>query len=162
MVIMITTVNRQVLLALLAAGFLACGDDSTVQPTVPTTIETLSGDHQVGNPSAQLASPLVVRVTDNQNQPAPGVAVTWAVVDGGGSITSASSTTGSDGTASTQFILGPTIGDQHAQATAAGLTGSPIGFTETAAQSSGGPVPETAYAMRVPSRLVQNRICSAG
>lgn len=140
MISMITTVNRQLLLTLLGAGLLACGDDSAVQPTVPTTIEAVSGDHQVGNPSAQLASPLVVRVTDDQDRPAAGVTVTWAVVDGGGSITSPSSTTGSDGTASAQFILGPTIGDQHAQATVEGLAGSPIGFTETAAQGSGGPL----------------------
>ena len=140
MISMITTVDRQLLLTLLGAGLLACGDDSAVQPTVPTTIEAVSGDHQVGNPSAQLASPLVVRVTDDQDRPAAGVSVTWAVVDGGGSITSPSSTTGSDGTASAQFILGPTIGDQRAQATAEGLAGSPIGFTETAAQGSGGPL----------------------
>ena len=74
MVIMITTVNRQVVWALLAAGLLACGDDSPVQPTDPTTIAAVSGDHQVGSPTAQLASPLVVRVTDDQNRPAAGVA----------------------------------------------------------------------------------------
>src|SRR6185503_8161122 len=140
MVSMITTVNRQVLLPLFAAGLVACGDDSAIQPTVPTTIEAVSGDHQVGNPSAQLASPLVIRVTDDQGQPAVGVTVTWAVVDGGGSITSPSSTTGSDGTVCAQFILGSTIGDQHAQATAEGLAGSPVGFTATAAQGSGGAV----------------------
>jgi hypothetical protein len=137
---MISTINRQALWTLLAAGLIACGDNSTVQPTVPTTIEAMAGDAQVGNPSAQLASPLMVKVTDDQDRPAAGVTVTWSVVDGSGSITPASSTTGSDGTASSQFTLGPDIGEQHAQAEAAGLTGSPVRFTATAAQGSGGPV----------------------
>src|SRR4029079_8932576 len=92
---MIITVNRQALVTLTAAGLIACGSDSAVQPTVPTTIQAVSGDHQVGNPSAQLASPLVVRVTDDQNRPAAGVTVTWTVVDGGGRITSPAFSTGS-------------------------------------------------------------------
>ncbi len=137
---MISTINRQALWTLLAAGLIACGDNSTVEAPVPTTIEALSGDGQVANPSTQLAGPLTVRVTDNRDGPAAGVTVTWSVVDGGGSITPASSTTGSDGTASAQFTLGPDIGEQHAQAEATGLGGSPVRFTGTAAQGSGGAV----------------------
>jgi hypothetical protein len=71
-------------------------------------------------------------VTDAAGDPVQGVQVAWSVVDGGGAIAPAASNTNSSGVASAQFTLGASEGEQHAQASVQGLTGSPVVFTATA------------------------------
>ncbi len=62
-----------------------------------------------------------------------GVTVNWAVTSGGGSVSPAQNTSGSNGVASATFTLGPTVGTQTATATSTPtLTGSPLTFTATA------------------------------
>ena len=108
----------------------ACGDSS--QPTrVPTQIAANGGTGQIASIGSQLPEALSVRVADAAGDPVPGVSVTWSVIDGGGSIDPAASNTNSNGVASAQLTLGSTVGDQHAQAAVAGLTGSPVVFTAT-------------------------------
>jgi hypothetical protein len=120
-------------LLLVAAG--ACSDDT--QPVVPAIIEPNDGDGQIGAPGNPLPNSLKVRVSDAGGNAAPGVAVTWSVVSGGGAISPASSTTNSAGIATAQFTLGPAEGDQQAQAEVTGLIGSPVVFTETATAGAG-------------------------
>jgi hypothetical protein len=110
----------------------ACNGDSPGQIRVPTQIAADGGASQSARISSQLLDPLSVRVTDAAGDPVSGVSVGWSVLDGGGSINPAASNTNSNGVASAQFTLGPTEGDQHAQASVAGLTGSPVVFTATA------------------------------
>jgi hypothetical protein len=79
---------------------------------------------------------LKVKVSDAAGNPAPGIAVTWSVLTGGGSISPTSSLTNSSGIAAAKFTLGPAEGEQKAQAELSGVSGSPVVFTES---STAGP-----------------------
>jgi hypothetical protein len=98
-----------------------------------TQMVKVSGDGQSGAVSAKLSAPFVVRVTDNAGNPVSGVAVTFGVTAGGGSLSNSQpQMTNSNGEASTVLTLGPAAGANTVTATAAGLTGSPQTFTSTA------------------------------
>ena len=73
----------------------------------PANIVSISGNHQNGNPGARLANPLVVEVTDANNDPVSGVTVTFSVTAGGGSVSPRSATTNTSGRAQTFLTLGP-------------------------------------------------------
>jgi hypothetical protein len=120
-----------VLAALLAAGSLTCGEN--VEPTVATDIEPLSGNAQTGAVGSVLPNPLTVLVTDASGNAVPGVSVSWAA-QGGGSVSASSAQTGSNGRASVQRTLGPTVGQQTTTATVSGLSGSPVTFVSTATE----------------------------
>jgi hypothetical protein len=76
-------------------------------------------------------APSVV-VQDQFGNPVAGVAVTFAVTGGGGSLTGANQTTGTNGVASVgSWTLGTTAGTNTLTATSAGLSGSPATFTAT-------------------------------
>src|SRR5919109_1310611 len=122
--------SKRVVWSTLLAGAAACGgDDGNVQPVVPANIEEVTGNEQSGVVGAALPESLRVKVTDAAGNPAPGVSVTWSVLDGGGTVSPASSRTNGSGIASAEFSLGQSAGDQHAQADATGLAGSPVVFT---------------------------------
>jgi hypothetical protein len=114
---------------LLALSVLRCG--SNVEPTTATDIAEAGGNSQTGIIGSALASPLVVAVTDANNNAVPGVSVTWQA-QGGGSVSSETVTSGSDGHASVTRILGPAPGEQTTTATVSGLQGSPVTFVATA------------------------------
>lgn len=80
-----------------------------------------------------------VRATDASGNPVAGVSVTFAVVNGG-SVSGASQTTNASGIATVgSWTIGPTAGTAYQlQATAAGLSGSPVTFTTTATAGSAG------------------------
>ncbi|HKT60913.1 MAG TPA: Ig-like domain-containing protein [Gemmatimonadales bacterium] len=94
-------------------------------------IAAVSGQDQTAPVGSMLPAPLVVQVTDPFGNPIADVTVAWTV-DGGGAVSAASTTTGSDGTTSVQRTLGATAGAQHTFATVDGLVGSPVTFTATA------------------------------
>ena len=122
------------------AGFLAfaslrCSDKVGPQPDA-TDIEMLDGDNQTGPVGELLPNPLVVLVTNESGNPVEGVSITWSAQ--GGTVTPATTTTGSNGRASVQRTLGPNVGEQTTTASASGLTGSPVTFTSVA---TAGPLP---------------------
>jgi adhesin/invasin len=98
---------------------------------VPTRIALVSGNNQTAAVGAALPTPLVVRVTDANNNPVAGVSVNWTAVDGG-SVASATSGTDASGLAQMTRTLGTTIGQYTTTAAVDGLAGSPITFTSTA------------------------------
>ena len=102
---------------------------------IPAVIAINSGNNQTAVQGTQLASPLVVKVTDNNNAAVSGVTVHWAAVTGGTGVAvgSATSVTDSGGLAQTTATLGSAGGANTFTATVVGLTGSPITFTATAA-----------------------------
>jgi hypothetical protein len=119
---------------LLAVSSLRC-DNGKIEPTVPTDIEMFSGNAQNGVVGQPLPNALVVRVTDENGNEVPGVEVQWAAATGGGSVSSSTSKTGSNGRASMQRTLGPTLGQQTTTATVANLEGSPVTFISTATEA---------------------------
>jgi adhesin/invasin len=107
---------------------------STANPGVATVIAKNGGDNQTGSINTALATAQRVIVHDSHGNVVSQVPVTWVVGDGGGSVNQTSTTTGTNGVASTTRTLGPTVGVQTDTATSAGLSGSPLVFTATARQ----------------------------
>ncbi len=103
-------------------------------PATPTTITSVSGDLQSGTVNQLLPQPLIVRVTDNFAAPVAAVAVSWAVTAGGGTLSTAATQTDAQGQASVTWTLGsaPGTSNNSVQASASGLTGSPVRFTASA------------------------------
>ncbi|HEV2749283.1 MAG TPA: Ig-like domain-containing protein, partial [Gemmatimonadales bacterium] len=85
-------------------------------------------------------APSVV-VTDAHGNPVAGVAVTFAVASGGGSITGASQTTTASGLATVgSWTLGTVAGTNTLTATSGSLTGSPVTFTATGTAGNAGSI----------------------
>ena len=130
-----------VILGVSAVGFIGlnCSSDSNAPDPVATTLASVSGNAQTGTAGAPLASPITVRVTDQNGDNMAGVAVAFAVTGGGGNLGAASVNTDASGLASTTWTLGNAAGANNNTATASvtGLTGSPVTFTASA--SAGAP-----------------------
>lgn len=104
--------------------------------TVAARLEPAGGDGQTGPVRTPLPQPLRVKVTSSTGAPVGNVPVTWATT-GGGSVSAATTQTGSDGTTEVTRTLGDTPGQYGTTATAAGLSGSPVSFTSTATPGAG-------------------------
>lgn len=106
---------------------------ATAAAAAASVVTKLAGDNQsmvAGQPVPTRPS---VSVKDQFNNPAPGVAVTFAVTAGGGSVSGASQTTSAAGVATVgSWTLGAS-GTQTLTATVAGsgITGNPATFTAT-------------------------------
>jgi hypothetical protein len=124
-----------------AGQVMALGGTGAATATAPFTlnavsanangIAAVSGQDQSGPVGSTLANPLVVRVADTFGNPIQGVAVAWSV-EGGGSVSSATTTTDASGETSVQRTLGETAGTQRTLASVDGLAGSPVAFVQTA------------------------------
>src|SRR5690606_1404996 len=90
-------------------------------PGPPAALERTGGDGQASTAGSTLPTPLAVRVTDVYDNPVSGVAVTWSVASGGGSIGQASSVTDLAGEAFASLTLGPTPGPNRVLARVDGL-----------------------------------------
>lgn len=115
-----------------AGGSLIATFNATAVAGEGSTLALDSGDGQTGSVGSALPESLVVKVTDGFGNPVSGVAVQWSVLSGGGSISPETSTSGDDGRAAAERVLGPGAGPQTAQASASGFGGSPVTFTHTA------------------------------
>lgn len=126
-----------VVMALAIGSLSACasGDDG-MEPPPPdlqaAAIVKASGDNQSGTVGADLADPIVVQVNDQFGDPFSGATVGFAVAQGGGSVATASATTGNDGRASTAWTLGTGAGGQEVAVTVGGTQLSGV-FAATAA-----------------------------
>jgi len=107
----------------------------TMQPIVafvagaPASLVLVSGNNQTGAATTALASPFVVAVKDSNANGVPGVDVAFVVTLGGGSVSSASVTTDSEGRARSTLTLGSVVTTNRAEARVTGLTGTPVVFT---------------------------------
>ena len=86
---------------------------------VPTSVEIVDGGDQDGLPNTALPDSVVVRVEDRHGDGVPGVEVQFAVTSGGGSVSPTSAITDADGEVRVEWTLGPVVGDQAIEATAA-------------------------------------------
>lgn len=121
---------------LLAAGvFLAACGSSNEPNRTPSAVLIIAGNNQTGPAGAALALPLTVQVDDKQGDGLKGVAVTFAVTAGGGSIQTATVSTNAQGQAATTWTVGTAVGAVNtATASVAGVsTAATFAATVTAA-----------------------------
>lgn len=107
------------MLALLTAS---CGDSST-GPTLgpPARASAVGGSDQVAVIGQPVAVAPAVLVTDESNQPLPGITVTFAVTAGGGTVAPTPVSTDARGEARTTWTLGNTFVQNTLTATVFGL-----------------------------------------
>jgi hypothetical protein len=129
--------RRAILLAAPALVLLlGCGGDLTlptstgegVGPESMRAAGPVSQPGRIGQPTPEDPTVLVV---DQVGNPVGGAEVQWDVTTGSGSVSSARTTTGTDGRASVTWTLGVGIGVQKLRARVDGLQGSPVMFTAT-------------------------------
>jgi hypothetical protein len=126
-------ITRRTLGAAILLALGACGSDGPGQPgPVPAALALFDGNGQIATVGNPLPDSLRVRATDATGEPVSGVTVGWSITLGAGSVSPSSSTTNSDGVASTLFTLSVIQGEQRAQAAVNGAAGSPVVFSATA------------------------------
>jgi len=115
------------LATLAVVALCACGGDGGGGGPQASSIALSAGDNQVAAAGAALPESLAVIVRDNAGAALPGVAVTWSVTAGGGTVSPTTRTSDAGGIAKTRRTLGPNAGTQTARATVASLT--PVNFS---------------------------------
>jgi hypothetical protein len=118
------TVNASVAGVPAPAGF-----SVTATAGVAASLAIVSGNNQSGTAGSTLASPLVVKVTDQYGNAVAGIAATFAVTSGGGSLDVGTANTGADGRAQARWTLGSTGGSNAVRVTAGSL--APVEFQAT-------------------------------
>jgi len=107
-------------------------------------VELHDGNEQYGYPGESLPTPLAVRAVDAFGNGVPEVPVAFTVLSGGGATSGSPATTGEDGIARADWILGsgdlPEEGYRidSLRAGSDGLTGSPITFHAETVRKPGG------------------------
>lgn len=111
-------------LVLAAVSFVgACADSSGPKAGPLASLVIRSGDGQTALAGTALPTPIVVVPTDAQGHAIPGEAATFAVIAGGGSLSSTSGQAGSDGSLTAPaWTLGKSAVPQQLQVTAGGKT----------------------------------------
>ena len=103
----------------------------------------ISGDNQTGELGAPLANPLVIEVQAENGSALEGISVTFTVTAGDGTLSVTSTNTDSNGRAETILTLGPNLGTNTVQVSAAGI--------EVPATFNAIVDPPSEYLMTVPS-----------
>ena len=85
------------------------------------TLLKISGVNQEGPPGAVLEQPLVVEVQDERGVAFEGVPVTFTVTSGGGTLSTQTTMTDSNGRAESTLTLGPNPGTNTVEATVTGI-----------------------------------------
>jgi len=120
------TVNKAGVGYTLAVNSTGAGAGTTTPFSViagaASVLSIASGNAQSGAVSTALSQPVLALVTDANGNPKAGVAVTFAVTAGGGSVSAPTSTTDAAGHASTTWTLGTLVGTQTLSVASAGLT----------------------------------------
>src|SRR5262245_43472308 len=115
-----------------ADGLSTVSFSATGTASIASSIAISAGNGQTATVGTAVAAPPAVIVLDQFNNPVAGVAVTFAVASGGGSVTGATRTTNAAGLAAVgSWTLGTTAGLNSLTATAGTLAGSPLSFTAT-------------------------------
>lgn len=99
---------------------------ATALPGPPASLTKVSGDNQSAPPGTPLGDSLVIKVADQYNNPAVGVATTWTIVSGSGTVSPATSATNGVGVAETQWSPGA-AGTDTVRATVTGV--GPVTFS---------------------------------
>jgi hypothetical protein len=112
-----------------SAPLIGTADLSVTQ--IPAQLAKLSGDLQTDTVAGTLSSPVVVQLNDALGHGIPATVVSFAVTQGGGSVSAAADTTDAFGRASVVWTVGAAAGPNALSATiaGAGITGNPATFT---------------------------------
>ncbi len=124
-------------LVLAALALASCGDASVGGPGRATILRAASAVQQSGLPDQLVPSAPAVRVTDPNGAPIAGVTVEFQVTAGGGSATSPSGVSGTDGRVQTAWRLGA-VGAQEIRASSPDLEGAPVVFRADAVDVGAG------------------------
>ena len=108
----------------------ACSSDSTSPTPTATSIVVVSGASQVATVATSLASPVVVKVTDQSGNPVVGVSVMFAPSASAGSVSATQVTTDATGSASVTWTLGTVAGADSMMVTTGAL--APVAVVATA------------------------------
>lgn len=116
----------------------ACGGGDSTAPTDTTrNLAKLNGDNQTAVVGSAVATAPSVKVTNKSGAGVAGVAITFTVASGGGSVSGASQTTGADGVATAGgWTLGTTAGANTLTAAISGGASVTFAATGTAAGAS--------------------------
>src|SRR5439155_1509855 len=119
-----------------------------------------AGNNQTQPAGTAVPVPPSVIVKDAKGNPVTGVAVTFAVAPGNGSITGASQTTNASGVATVgSWTLATAAREDTLTATASGLNGSPVIFTATG--TAGGPDASQSLVSATPGTITASTGSSA-
>lgn len=111
-------------------GLASCS--SPTKPQVPTTF-VKTGDNQSATVGAAVSIAPSVTIKDADGKGIAGIAVTFALATGGGTLTGATATTDANGVATVgSWVLGTTLGVNTLTAAAVNVPGSPLTFSATA------------------------------
>jgi len=91
---------------LVATGCSGDNEETWTPQDASVFVEKISGDDQVGETGRELPDPIVVRVHDEEGIGVEGATVAFAVIGGGGVVSTSSSVTDPDGLASVRWTLG--------------------------------------------------------
>lgn len=111
-------------------GYLSATFTVTATQGSPTLISISSGNGQSARVTSPLSSPLKVKVKDAQGNGVPGIVVSFADGGAGGTLSPATATTDSTGTATTTYTTGTKAGKVQITASTAGVSSAV--FKETA------------------------------
>jgi adhesin/invasin len=93
---------------------------ATAVAPVPSQLVGYSGNNQTARPGNPLPNPPAFLVTDPSGVPVPGVTVSFVVTAGGGTLSSPTSITNTDGIATVSWTLGSSLGTNTLQASISG------------------------------------------
>jgi len=100
-----------------AASCGGAGTGPSNRPT-PAAIVVVAGDKQTGTVGQALPQPLVIKITDQSGAAVAGIAVSWTISAGGGSVSAASNQTDGQGQMQATWTLGHTSGADNNTAVA--------------------------------------------
>lgn len=121
------------------------------EPPPGPAIEPIEGDGQTAPAGSAVPVRPAVRVTED-GEPVAGVAVTFAVTAGGGTVEGAAQVTNGDGLARVdEWVLGPAAGLNRLEATAEGAGAGPVVFTAEGTAESG--VDRMVFLVEPPARV---------
>ena len=128
----------QLVAASVATASVSAVFTATATPGPPATVDIAAGHNQQAAPGSEVPTPPAVLVRDVNDNPVPGVPVTFEVISGGGSITGGATTTNNVGIAQVGSWMLGSAGPNELQATAAGagISGNPVSFTASPNGSS--------------------------
>lgn len=112
---------------------------STAVAAGASRLVRVSGDGQSARAGTELPSPVVVRLVRDDGSGVSGRPVNWLVGDGGGSVSSSTSTTDGSGEAEIRWTMGSSPGTNTLNAVVSGV--GVIGFTATATSGGGSAEP---------------------